>query len=226
MPEINFTCAHCRQEVARDYRGSGPRPSLCSNACKVAAWKLRHPDRVADGLRIQREASANRAANRQCACGQPLALKQRRWCSIACGRRQVVRLNACRSCGVEVPKHAQRCETCRLQSAEAIRKRARRSPGVRAAKARRKAMQRGSIEGADRFDPIAVLERDRWRCHLCGIRTPRRLRGTCHDQAPELDHITPLAVGGLHTMINTACACRQCNLAKGAQPLGQLRLLA
>lgn len=94
----------------------------------------------------------------------------------------------------------------------------------RAAKARRRAVERG-IE-AERFDPLEVLARDGWRCHLCGVSTPKRLRGTYDDRAPELDHIVPLAAGGKHTRMNTACACRKCNITKGAEPRGQLRLVA
>lgn len=74
------------------------------------------------------------------------------------------------------------------------------------------------------FDPIAVLERDGWRCHLCGVKTPKHLRGTTDLRAPEVDHIDPIASGGKHDMLNTACACRRCNLKKGATPKGQLRL--
>ena len=73
-------------------------------------------------------------------------------------------------------------------------------------------------------NPIKVFERDGWKCHLCGIKTPKRLRGTYDDRAPELDHIVSLAAGGDHTYANTACACRLCNQEKGAKPLGQLLL--
>jgi 5-methylcytosine-specific restriction endonuclease McrA len=111
------------------------------------------------------------------------------------------------------------CEFCR-------RKRDRAAPSRRADKAYRKALQRGKISGAERFDPLEVLARDGWRCHICGINTPKRFRGTFHKQAPELDHIVPLALGGSHTRLNTACACRACNGKKGAQALGQLRLVA
>jgi 5-methylcytosine-specific restriction endonuclease McrA len=45
------------------------------------------------------------------------------------------------------------------------------------------------------------------------------------DDAPELDHIVPLACGGAHTYQNTQCTCRECNGRKGATILGQLRLL-
>lgn len=76
------------------------------------------------------------------------------------------------------------------------------------------------------IDPIAVCERDGWKCHLCGIRTPKRLRGTTDDRAPEIDHVQPLARGGKHTYENVAVACRLCNRTKGAKPMGQMRLFA
>ncbi|WP_182520076.1 HNH endonuclease [Ochrobactrum sp. RH2CCR150] len=92
----------------------------------------------------------------------------------------------------------------------------------RRSKARRRARTRGATN--DNFDPIEILKRDRWRCQLCGTKTPRRLRGSTDPRAPELDHIIPLAMGGSHTRANTQCACRQCNGAKGAKIAGQMRL--
>ena len=88
----------------------------------------------------------------------------------------------------------------------------------RASRAVRKARERAST--AEVFDPVDVLRRDGWRCHLCHCSTPERLRGTMHPRAPELDHIVPLARGGAHTRINTACACRSCNAGKGASLVG------
>ena len=76
----------------------------------------------------------------------------------------------------------------------------------------------------EHIDPIAVFNRDRWRCQLCGCSTPKRLRGQMVDRAPELDHIVPLGSGGAHTWVNVHCACRKCNGQKHANPLGQLRL--
>lgn len=94
----------------------------------------------------------------------------------------------------------------------------------RVGKAKRKARQRGVT--AQPVNPLVVFNRDAWRCQLCGCSTPRRLRGTLVDRAPELDHIIPLAAGGEHSYLNTQCACRVCNIAKGAKPLGQMRLIA
>lgn len=128
----------------------------------------------------------------------------------------------CADCGAGLGHTHSRntvCSSCRLR-------RERNSPAKRADKAYRKALQRGKIDGAERFDPLEILARDGWRCHICGISTPKRLRGAYDDRSPELDHILPLAIGGLHTRLNTACACRRCNIAKGSRQLGQLRLVA
>lgn len=75
-----------------------------------------------------------------------------------------------------------------------------------------------------KFDQRLVFERDRWRCRLCGVATPKALRGKQHDRSPELDHIVPLSLGGAHAFENVQCACRRCNINKGAKPLGQLWL--
>lgn len=73
-------------------------------------------------------------------------------------------------------------------------------------------------------DPIKVFERDGWRCHMCGRKTPPNLRGTTDDRAPELDHIVTIAEGGEHSERNTACSCRRCNRRKGSRSMGQMRL--
>jgi len=74
-------------------------------------------------------------------------------------------------------------------------------------------------------DPYVVFARDKWRCCLCGIKTPRAKRGTYDGDAPELDHIIPLAKKGEHSYRNTQCACRGCNIKKSDTPLGQLLLI-
>jgi len=91
---------------------------------------------------------------------------------------------------------------------------------IRAGSARRKALERGARVGQS-IDPIAVFERDKWRCHICGIKTKKALRGTYEPLAPELDHITTLADGGKHSWGNVACSCRKCNHAKSSRSFGQ-----
>lgn len=72
-----------------------------------------------------------------------------------------------------------------------------------------------------------ILLRDGYRCMICGIKTPKRLRGSTEPNAPELDHRIPMAMGGGHTRDNTQCACRRCNGLKGGDKIeGQLLLFA
>lgn len=92
----------------------------------------------------------------------------------------------------------------------------------RAARSKRRHAERAAT--VRKFDPESVLERDGWRCQLCRVKTPRRLRGTYLPNAPELDHIVPLALGGAHAEWNTQCLCRKCNGDKSATTAGQLRL--
>lgn len=87
----------------------------------------------------------------------------------------------------------------------------------------RRALTRGAM-AAVRIDPTEVFVRDAWRCRMCGVGTPKRLRGKNEARSPELDHIVPLALGGPHTWDNLQCLCRQCNLRKGATAFGQLML--
>lgn len=153
-----------------------------------------------------------------------------RFCSSECYRTYNLRLskqeriqnyepkrNVCNECGCEFVssygnKHRSYCsDKCRRKHFQ------------RTSKAHRRAKIRGNEYEV--FDPLEIFERDHWRCQLCGMKTPKRLRGTLEDRAPELDHIIPLALGGPHTRINTQCLCRLCNQRKGATIAGQLRFV-
>lgn len=89
--------------------------------------------------------------------------------------------------------------------------------GARADKRRSRTKQRRSrrrLSGT--FDPNAVMKRDRYKCQRCGIHTPKHLRGTTHDSAPEMDHIIPVAMGGANSEANIQCLCRKCNADKSS----------
>jgi len=132
-----------------------------------------------------------------------------------------VRLIECCGCGKPHVRRLKRNRFCSLQC-EADHKLKMSKKHRRTAKAKRRALERSPL--ADNIDPIAVFERDRWRCHLCGRKTLPSKRGTAHERAPELEHIIALADGGTHTWGNVACACRKCNMTKGASSIGQLWL--
>ncbi|WP_369913890.1 HNH endonuclease [Xanthomonas sp. NCPPB 3005] len=65
-----------------------------------------------------------------------------------------------------------------------------------------------------------MFEAEGWCCYLCGCDTPRELMGSAEPNAPELEHVIPLSKGGTHTRDNVRCACRACNLNKGANMPG------
>src|SRR5690606_25556982 len=87
----------------------------------------------------------------------------------------------CKECGTSVTttygdKSKRYCsEKCSLRHGKRITKATRR--------ARKKEVAYETI------DPFKVFNRDKWTCKLCGIKTPRKLRGLMVDNAPELDHI-------------------------------------
>lgn len=88
------------------------------------------------------------------------------------------------------------------------------------AKVRRIRMTAAKVEKVKTY---WVLNRDDWTCQICGIETPERYRGTVHPQAPEVDHIIPIAMGGEHSYRNVQCACRKCNISKGNRYAGIMR---
>ena len=61
-----------------------------------------------------------------------------------------------------------------------------------------------------------IIARDGSRCYICGIKTDPKARYASLVKS-HLEHVVPLADGGSHTMDNLRCACRRCNLLKGAK---------
>lgn len=61
---------------------------------------------------------------------------------------------------------------------------------------------------------LAIFQRDRWRCHLCG-KAVRKTAPAPHPLSPSLDHVIPLARGGTHEPANVRTAHFLCNSIKG-----------
>lgn len=126
----------------------------------------------------------------------------------------------CRMCAVlviGVGEMQRSCQSCTAERLRVQRRKSRQGQSYRAGKLKYKSIRRAreAIE-AEVVVPQQVFARDGWKCQLCGVDTPRRLRGSYEPNAPELDHIVPLSKGGGHTWANVQCACRACNSAKGA----------
>ena len=205
-------CASCG-ETFRPYSEKGGRPRTLCISCKSKPLP-----------KLPRQ-STRSYVQKVCPCGCSfIGSLSSKYCSARCQRaantRRPWRRNAvfrCVEChkAFAVKYGDKRHSFCRKTCANRYSK--------RIAKALRRARKRGDT--FERVDPLVVFARDLWRCQICGVQTPKRLRGTLHDTAPELDHRIPLALGGGHTWANCQCACRKCNRIKGGTLIvGQLPL--
>lgn len=217
-------CSHC----GRNYTPkASDRTTYCSRDCAYAYRANR--SKLVGELRAHRRMAARRKTCVHCDVFF-IGSQAKAYCSDECAReaqrvRSLARLEddyvapsyKCRECGVVFnPEYR---DKRRVYCSKTCAKRA----GRRTMKARRRARKRGSV--ADPINPYDIFDRDKWRCQLCGVATPRRLRGSHDERAPELDHVIPLSLGGSHTYGNVQCACRRCNNAKAASIAGQLDLI-
>lgn len=195
---IPRTCFSCDQVFYRQSRGDRDALKCCSRECGWAWQRAKAAACIRAIYRVYR----------------PKQVKPR----------------ACPDCGVSIGKGRQRCEQCRDLVTKATRQRATeayriasRTDGRKAARRKARKLKLRGVK-VEAVNPLTVLERDRWQCQLCGVSTPKRLRGTYDERAPEVDHIIPIAEGGEHSYRNTQCACRACNLAKSGKAKGQMWL--
>jgi 5-methylcytosine-specific restriction endonuclease McrA len=241
-PRLVLVCQQCKGPFKKRKDSIG---IYCSNECKFAAQRVylcveeadlaeRWRERERKGLPIfgqeEREClhcslpfipgrDNGKYCSQECAAiaAIPINREHSRQRGVRRKQAKVIPPRDCRECGTSfVPdRYGDRrrvfCSTdCQTKSLKRIHR--------KKDKARRKGATVESV------DPLVVFARDRWRCQLCGIRTPKRLKGSYAAKAPELDHIIPLSQGGEHSYRNTQCACRDCNMRKAASALGQLRL--
>ena len=95
----------------------------------------------------------------------------------------------CQHCGQPIPP-GQRCQPCRQQAS-------------RTRETTRPTREQRGYDTTWRNLRLTILRRDKWTCRYCG------------NNAPTVDHITPLAAGGPRLdPTNLQAACLQCNSAK------------
>lgn len=200
-------CAGC----GASFTGRDSSQRYCSKRCGSAS-----PANVAriERARVAREA---RKATRRAVFRERRVYRS--WATQAKKRaarlaRPLPAVRACEECGARFDAVPSTKRYCAEDCAKKAHKRKHRQ--------RRRATERAAA--VETVNANRVFERDGWRCQLCGVGTPRSLRGKHKPNSPELDHIIPLSVGGEHSYANTQCLCRSCNASKGASVLGQLRL--
>lgn len=236
MVERHRTCVHC----GAGFSTSNKVKIYCSKACGTAAWRQDNLQKVrlwserARDKEQESRAPFSRVTHNDCKiCGRGFWSAKRRYfcmrdCELEHGRRQGqiyaagkkdLTPHLCKQCGVLfVAEYGNgRRVFC---SDTCVRKNHNKT------KPRGTNAHRAKLAGVERryFNELRIFERDKWRCRLCGRKTPMKLRGTYEDAAPELDHVIPLSKGGGHVQENVQCTCRRCNLGKGDRPMGQLWL--
>lgn len=209
------TCRVCSAE----YESTAEKSSLCSNACKMRAFKERNgvyaerATRALEREKRRREREVAAVANRAAKHAKEAAEKA----ASAFWAAELAELRAwadCRNCGVRFRK-TKRNRTCSAECSRYL--------GIAARHADR--IARKAILKAARVDsvsPFKVFSRDNWKCYLCGCDTPKSLRGTYEPNAPEVEHVVPIARGGKDAYDNVRCACRQCNSIKGDRTLEEI----
>ena len=214
---------HCAVEYRKKHRPPGQGEKFCTRSCAFAA-------KAANAVRGVCTYHAGYCVG----CGKPDG-KRRPWTHCSRCKADQAKRDACDAARIrnELLHRAAAlvvvCDECRSPFCPLYGTKIRLLCGgcvsvrKRAAKSARKALHRGA--DAEPVDWVKVCERDRWRCQLCGVKTPRAKRGTYDDNAPEIDHIVPLSKGGAHRYTNVQCACRRCNAAKSDTPMGQLLLI-
>lgn len=227
-PKQLITCKHCSKPFFQRHR---ERRTFCSRECGFAFRKVNALSAEQKQARYLLMLSAKmRVAKviKRCeVCSTEFLSKNSasRLCSNECrleeGRRRSPRYVR--------DRHSRPCTGCGESFTPTYGDKRRSWCSPRCSKkvygAKRKAILRGRGRNIiEIVNPFVVFRRDKYVCQLCGRLTLHKKRGTYDDRAPELDHIIPLSRGGDHTYANTQCSCRKCNIAKGATPLGQLRL--
>lgn len=227
----SFTCKGCGELVQR--RPSPQRDirtHYCSKACKVRHWfterpayakamnkpEPRKPQRLcAGGCGVMVPALRKRCSGCVRRLSSALSLK------VYYDKRPTPTTTSCRECGAQVDRtqDARRKWFCSVACGKKHLRRRHRHSENNEARARR-----AGVPVDYSIKPLKVFERDGWRCQLCGVSTPQRLRGGTDPRSPEVDHIVPISMGGGHTWDNVQCACRRCNGIKGAKALGQMRI--
>jgi 5-methylcytosine-specific restriction endonuclease McrA len=210
-----FTCICCGRESHRRMSGTsndkGYQNKFCSMACRSEHARSiresiggkehsRHIRRLL--LTISKIAAVKRAQELKDEKASSLCIK--------CGSPVGYRMGPCRKY----------CNTCSDLVSKQYKKEANRTR-----KQYLRALRHGA--NAERINPMEILERDGWRCQICGVSTPKSRRGTLHRNAPEVDHIIPLSRGGEHRGNNLQCACRACNGMKSNRTVvGQMGLFS
>jgi len=234
----NLECRICSAPMTVQKLGPGRLPKTCGDPCRKKNKRLTglrfralNPDKTYRNPEKDRLRYLSQTVSKTCVlCSKPFTCSTSNGGQLTCGRKCGNELAQRARNAAAVAKNQLKCVACRStfipsrpnqhqRLAGHIQRFCSRScaGGARTNKppihgeAMRLALREA---GWNSIDPIKICERDGWKCYLCGTDTPRELRGTVDDRAPEVDHPVPVSKSGQHTELNSACTCRKCNREK------------
>lgn len=197
------TCAGCDAKIVQSPRARNPR-KWCSEACLARHRRLNDPNYRKRQLELGRERAARISAAKPprplCLnCGAPIRRSSlfcsRAECKPARRRYEKEHAPECSESGCDRPAIGR--GLCGSHYAAVWR--AENPDKSAAGKQRYRARKRDAwVEDVDRS---AVLERDGWRCGICGKRIPKHAKYPDPESA-SIDHVVPLSKGGTHEMKN------------------------
>lgn len=221
-------CVRCGTETTKPNK-TGPWPSYCSKVCQRLAHRATFVAEKRDAaLAAAREESrlvrrSTTKTCRQCLCAfTPEKSLAQSFCSKACSSK-FYRDSSDKTCTTEGcvrPVRAKALCAKHYATAKYTWRERVGNPETRRASLRRKSQQRrarmkGDTE-APQIDRDDVAEQAKWICGLCDSSVDRTLAWP-DPLSASLDHILPLAAGGLHRLDNVQLAHLGCNMSKGAR---------
>lgn len=210
--DVPIKCNMCQQQFTRTDTGTGY--SYCI-ACTPKVRRWYNYGGIAPEL-------AERPCSRCATTFRPELGKPNKYCSTSCNDIRIkpmpltCRLTQCSDCTAPTKPRgkATRCARCQFITT-ATRK--------DASYARRAYIMRA---GDKDISWRTVGARDSWICHLCLKKVPQQPGKAKSPKGATVDHLIPLARGGLHVWANVALAHNRCNISRSTEGIAQLKLVS
>lgn len=233
-----YRCQNCGDEFVAKNR-SRCAFKFCSRECAFEARRLKKQC-------AKRPAYAYRSmtswflswgddqwpATAKCDCGKSFVAQRSRSsdrkesCHACCEQKAKARSVECAGCGVAMPAGRRYCDACSSARRATNRQRHRRNSRMKHGNAcsfRQRCRKYGCPY--TKVSKQDVMQRDGWKCKLCGHRLLDKFTTvmgtrTPHPRCPTIDHIVPLSFGPSspgHVFDNCQAACWQCNCERGTE---------
>ncbi|MFC6292507.1 hypothetical protein BHU61_06705 [Macrococcus epidermidis] len=141
---------------------------------------------------------------------------RKQFCSEKCRKKSAVRIvysKKCKECGKHYSHSYQASRYCSVQCSKRYQNR------QKEIKRRKRIMLNGSYDTSISIERL--IKRDGCKCYICGNDTDKTLHYN-EDKYPTIEHVIPIAKGGIHAWENVKLACRSCNNEKGIKALGEI----